>query len=92
MRPLSFLRAGSSFGFQNTKPLRHGTSRAGTGTLSLVGLGGGDFGTVRDALFLLGAQTAIGAEIAVNAGLRIEDAVCNALSSGFDPIARRDQV
>jgi len=55
-------------------------------------LGGGDFGAARNALFLLGAQAAIRAEVAVYAGLGIEDAVRNALRSGFDPIARGDQV
>ena len=85
MRPLSFW--GGSFGFQSTSVVGDPLS-----VVSSVGLRGGDFGAVRNALFLLGAQTAIRAEVAVDAGLRIEDAVRNALGRGFDPIARGDQV
>ena len=93
MRPLSFFGAVSGFEFRVSKykVLPCGTTRAAS-VLSLVGLRGRDFGAVRNALLFLGAQTPIRAEVAVYAGLRIEDAVRNALRSGFDPIARGDQV
>src|SRR5579871_374013 len=47
---------------------------------------------MRNALLLLRAEAAIGTEVAVDAGLRLENPARNAFSGGSDAIARFDQL